>query len=96
MKKPLSRIIAVIISAAFAGFATSALAEVTTTTPIYSPASPHYGHYARKNDLLASNGHKVSESTITIHVTPVGPSKVDPVELNHKGMCGTPICRGLR
>jgi hypothetical protein len=36
MKKPFSRIIALLISASFAGFATNALAEVSTPPPSYA------------------------------------------------------------
>ena len=62
MKKPISRIIALLISASFAGFATNALAEVTTSIPHYwSPASSKYPAYVKKYDQYASNGQAASE-----------------------------------
>ena len=96
MKKPFSRIIALLISASCAGFATSALAEVTTSVHSYSPESPHYGRYARRHDVIDSVEHLTDGTTFTIHARSNGPSKLDPIELNHMYQCDTPICRGIR
>ncbi|HXZ91818.1 MAG TPA: hypothetical protein VEG36_02965 [Burkholderiales bacterium] len=86
MKKPFSRLIAVLISASFAGFATSALAEVTTPSPAYAQQSAS----SRIDPVVARIegwfAHPKSE----------GASKLDPRELNHMYQCETPICRGIR
>jgi hypothetical protein len=70
MKKPISRIVALLISASFAGFATNALAEVTTSIPHYwSPASAKYPGYTKKYDQYACNGQVASQG-MTIGSTP--------------------------
>ena len=62
MKKPFFRVTTLLIAASFAGFATSALAEVTTSIPHYwSPASPKYPGYVNKYDQYACNGQAASE-----------------------------------
>jgi hypothetical protein len=94
MRKPISRIIALLISASFAGFATNALAEVTTAPPApYSPLSVHYGHTTRAQGSLAT---RVDHWLDDLHGKSEGPSKLDPAELNHMYQCDTPICRGAR
>ena len=86
MKKPFFRISTLLIAAAFAGFATSALAEVTTPPPAYAQQAAS----SRIDPLVARIegwfAHPKSE----------GASKLDPRELNHMYQCDTPICRGAR
>lgn len=85
MKIPFSRIIALLISASFAGFATNALAEVTTPPPAYAQQSARSWIdpvVARIEGWFA-------------HPNTEGRSKLDPVELNHIYQCATPICRGI-
>jgi hypothetical protein len=94
MKKPFSRIIAPLIAASFAGFATNALAEVTTTPPpAYSPLSMHRGHNARNQDNLVARAEDWLDG---IHPKSEGPSKLNPAELNHMYQCDAPVCRGAR
>jgi len=86
MNNPLSRIIALLISASLAAFSASALAEVTTPPPSYAqqPARSELGPVvARIEGWFA---HPKSE----------GPSQLNPVELDHMDQCNTPICRGIQ
>lgn len=86
MKKPFFRISRLLIAASFAGFATSALAEVTTPPPAYAQQSTSN----RIDPVVARIDGWLA------HPEPEGPSKLDPRELNHMYQCDTPICRGAR
>ena len=85
MKNPLSRIIALLISASLAAFSASALAEVTTPPPSYAQQSAP----SRIDPVVAR-----IEGWFA-HPKPEGRSKLDPTELNHIYQCDTPICRGI-